>query len=182
MSKSSAGFTLIELLIVVSLLAIAVGVTGDVLINLTRTYNKTQVTTEIEQSANYVSQKLIKELRNSSQVTQLEEGEALALGASADEITFLDRAGNEITYLVENGIVYRDTHGGSGNEALTENDPPKGVNVTCTGGGTACFTLVETQPQVIRISLTMTQAASGGNRIFEGEVTIEDTIVIRDTY
>lgn len=180
MRKNNEGFTLIELLVVVSLLAIAVGLTGDTLITIVRTFNKTTVKNEIEQNANFVSQKLIKELRNATGISAL-GSETLVQNASSNEVTFTDSDDNEITYSVDvdSGIMYRDFASG-GDDALTESNPPYGVTVSC--GSPDCFTLVETNPQVLRISLIMTQAGSAGSKIFEGSVEIEDTIVIRNTY
>lgn len=181
MKKTNKGFTLIELIVVVSLLSIAVGLTGDTLITIIRSFNKTTVKNEIEQSANFVSQKLIKELRNAQAVTQLDPADPTPLqqGDYHNELTFTDADDNQITYSIISGIVYRD--GGSGDEALTENNPPYGVNVTC-GSGNACFTMVESSPQVIRISINMSQSGSPASKLFEGSISIEDTIVIRDTY
>ena len=48
------GFTLVELLIVVSIIIIVVGVTGDIILSLVRSYSKTQITNEIEQNAKNV--------------------------------------------------------------------------------------------------------------------------------
>lgn len=181
MQAKQRGFTLIELLLVVSILAIAVGVTSDVLVNLVRTFSKSQVTNEIEQNANFVSQKLIKELRNATRVTELDPADVTPLqqGDHYNAITFLDQAGNTVSYEISNGIVYRDT--GSGNEALTENNPPSGITAACPNTD-ECFVLLETTPQVVRISIDITQAGTPGSLIFEGEISIEDTIVIRDTY
>ncbi len=175
------GFTLIELIIVVSILAIAVGVTSDVLINLVRSYNKSQVSHEVEQNANFVGQKLVKELRNATVITDLDLGDLTPLqqGDHYNEVTFLDSAGNEIIYSVLGGIIFRNS--GSGDEELTENNPPYGIDAACPNTDD-CFTLLSANPQVLRISIIMTQAGTPGNRSFEGEINIEDTIVIRNTY
>jgi prepilin-type N-terminal cleavage/methylation domain-containing protein len=181
MKKKSSGFTLIELLLVISLMSIAVGVTSDILVSLVRTYNKSQVINEIEQNANFVSQKLTKELRNAAQVTYLNPSGTTppATGDAYNEITFVDRQGNTINYKVNNGIIYRNV--GSGDEALTTNVAPSGVNATCISG-VSCFVMVESNPQVVRISISLSQAGTPGNAIFEDDITIEDTVVIRDTY
>ena len=83
-ARVTKGFTLIELLLVVGLLALTVGITSDILLSIVRTYNKTQVTNEIEQQANFVSLKLEKEIRNAQTVTLegggVGDGDAVAKG------------------------------------------------------------------------------------------------------
>lgn len=179
--KTNSGFTLIELLLVIALMSIAVGVTSDILVSLIRSYNKSTVINEIEQNANFVSQKLSKELRNASEVVYLNPSGSSppATGDSYNEITFMDRQGNTINYKVNGGVITRNT--GSGDEALTVSTSPSGVNATCISGD-SCFTMVESNPQVIKISISLSQAGSPGNAVFEDDITIEDTIVIRDTY
>lgn len=182
-STRNSGFTLIELLLVVALMSIAVGVTGDILVSLIRSYNKTQVLNEIEQNANFVFQKLSKELRNATQIVRLDPIGASPpnAGDSFNEIEFLDKNGNSIIYKVTaGGVITRDI--GGGDQALTINSPPNGVTASCIGGGTDCFTLISSTPQVVEISVVIEQAGSPLQRVFQGEITIEDTIVIRDTY
>jgi len=174
------GFTLVELLLVVALTSLAVGVTGDILITLIKGYNKSTVINEIEQNANFVSQKLNKELRNATQITQLDPtGASPPLqGETGNEITFTDRNGITINYKVLNGVMTRNYDGG-GDAALTLNSPPNGVTVSCT---VACFKLLEDSPQVVQISIIIEQAGSPTTVVFKGDITIEDTVVIRDTY
>ncbi len=176
----NGGFTLVELLLVVALTSLAVGVTGDILVTLIRGYNKSTVINEIEQNANFVSQKLNKELRNATQVIQLDPAGASPplQGETGNEITFNDRNGITINYKVANGAMTRNYDGG-GDSALTLNSPPNGVTVSCT---TACFTLLEDSPQVVGISIKIEQAGSPTTVVFKGEINIEDTVVIRDTY
>ena len=187
LTRKQNGFTLVELLLVVALMSLAVGVTGDILISLIRSYSKTQVLNEIEQNANFVSQKLTKELRNATRIVRLDPAESSppVVGEPPfNEIEFTDNSGsNNIIYKVRaDGVMTRDSGDGNGDQFLTVNNPPTGVTVSCIGGGNACFTLIEDAPQVIQISLMIEQAGNPSSRIFQGEITIEDTIVIRDTY
>jgi len=176
--KKNYGFTLVELLLVVALTSLAVGVTGDILVSLIRGFNKSNVITEIEQNANFVSQKLNKELRNAAQVTDLGGIAPPLQGTTGDTISLVDRDGFDITYSIANGILFRDYDGG-GNDPLTANDPPRGVTVTCP---TSCFTLLEDQPQVVQISIQIEQAGTPSTVVFKGEINLEDTVVIRNTY
>ncbi len=178
------GFTLIELLLVIALMSIAVGVTGDILVSLIRSYNKSNVLNEIEQNANFVSQKLGKELRNATQVVSLDPVGASPpnLGDAFNEIEMLDRNGTAITYKVTVGGVITRKVGAGADENLTINSPPNGVKASCIGGATNCFTLIGTSPQVVKISIRIEQSGSPTSKVFQGNIDIEDTIVIRDTY
>lgn len=181
--RDQTGFTLVELLLVVALMSLAVGVTGDILVSLIRSYNKSQVLNEIEQNANFVAQKLSKELRNATQIVRLDpSGDSPPnVGDSYNEIEFLDTSGNTIIYKVTaGGVITRNV--GSGDQALTVNNPPSGVTASCIGAATDCFTLIGSAPQVIEISIKIEQSGSPASKVFQGEIDIEDTIVIRDTY
>ena len=92
------GFTLIELLLVVGLLALSVGITSDILISLVRSYSKSQVINEIEQNANFVSQKLEKELRNAANIDAIDTDTTLNDLPGGSSITFTDRKGDQIVY------------------------------------------------------------------------------------
>ncbi len=187
LKRKQNGFTLVELLLVVALTALTVGVTGDILVSLIRSFSKSQVLNEIEQNANFVSQKLTKELRNATQVRRLDPAGASPplVGDSFNEIEFTDNSGsNNIIYKVgADGVMTRDSGDGNLDQPLTVNTPPTGVTVSCIAPN-ACFTLIEDAPQVIQISLSIEQADAGSptSKIFKGEITIEDTIVVRDTY
>lgn len=178
--KQNKGFTLIELLLVVALTSLAVGVTGDILVSLIRGYNKTNVINEIEQNANFISQKINKELRNAAQITQLDPAGASPplQGETGNEVTLVDRNGIIINYKIQNDVMTRNYDGG-GDDALTINSPPNGVKVSCPS---PCFTLLEDNPQVLKISIMIEQAGSPATVVFQGDIMIEDTIVIRDTY
>ena len=177
------GFTLIELLLVIALMSIAVGVTGDILVSLIRSYNKSNVLNEIEQNANFVSQKLGKELRNATQIVRLNPAGAMPpnIGDKFNEIEFMDRDGTSIVYKVTAGGNITRSVGAGADENLTINSPPNGVKASCPGG-TNCFTLIGLSPQVIKISIIIEQSGSPTSKVFQGSIDIEDTIVVRDTY
>lgn len=180
------GFTLVELLLVVALTALAVGVTGDILVSLIRGYNKTNVINEIEQNANFISQKMNKEVRNAVQITQLDPtGDSPpAINETGSQVTFTDRNGISIKYMVDGttDTIYRnyDVGGGGSDEPLNSNVPPNGVKVTCPSN--VCFKILGISPQVLQISIKIEQSGNPSTVVFKGDIMIEDTIVIRDTY
>ena len=172
-NKNSYGFTLVELLLVITLIAISVGVTSDVLMSLIKSYNKTTVINDIEQQANFVGLKLEKELRNASNVSV----------PNSNQLSF-DYLGTAVYYNVSGGNLFRSTSGYStaAADALIAtpsiNGTVGGVNLACD---TACFTLTGSSPQVVGLSLIFSQASAGGVS-FSGVINVKNTIVIRNTY
>lgn len=170
------GFTLIELLLVVSLMAISIGVSGDLLISLVRGFNKSKVINEVEQNANFISQKMNKELRNAKGLVGIAQGEA------TNTITLRDSMDNQIIYSCQNGVLNR-TEGSPGvTLALTSNTGVYGVSVSGTIDGNNCFKLLVENPAVLQIGIQLSQSGSGSGRVFEGIIKIEDVITIRDSY
>ena len=182
-SNAQKGFTLVELILVIGLLAISVGVTNDVLISLIRVNSKTQIINEIEQQANFVSLKIEKELRNARNAAVSEEGTRLS---------FETRDGNEIEYKVYNadtGGIIKRIEGGEefdltwdGKEG--EGTGVGGVLVTCalSGSDPICFTVTGTSPQIVSISMTFSQSQTTLVASFSGNIDINNSIVIRNTY
>lgn len=170
--NNQKGFTLIELLLVVSLLAISVGVTNDILISLIRTNNKTQVMNEIEQQSNFLSLKVEKELRNSRTVNLPEAG----VSSGNTILNFTTRDGTIIEYKVIDGVIKR-------NEIdVTSSASPGGVYAECSGSNGNCFSVSGPSPQVVNINIDFRQAQPGAGNSFTGKVGIKSTIVIRNTY
>lgn len=167
------GFTLIELVLVIALLIISVGVSTDIIISLIRSYNKTQVTNEIEQSANFVMLKIDRDLRNAVSVTVPSN-----VGVGSDVLTFSDRNGDTISYQLSGDTIERSVNGG-GSTALTDNSPTGGgVVASCTSG---CFTLWNVNPQVIQVNIDFAHVGAGGS-FFTGNVNMDSTVVIRGSY
>lgn len=171
------GFTLVELLLVVALLAISIGVTSDILVSLIRSYNKTQVTNEVEQQANFVTLKLEKELRSARTIT------TPPVGTPGNTLTFQRVDGTTTTYsLNASGIILRN------GANLTSNAGVGGVSVTCanntcnTSSTGSCFTVTGTSPQILTVSMTFRQALATATASYTGCVKYNDTFVIRNTY
>lgn len=176
-----SGFTLIELLLVITLVSISIGVTGDILISLVRSYSKTTVINELEQQANFLGLKLEKELRNAANVSITNGGTRISFEDSSANVT--------ICYNVANNNLYRTTTSGSCTWSTNNADAlvatPEvgqtvgGIHMVCN---TTCFTLLSSSPQVVDISLLFRQAQTAGSTSFEGEIQIRNTVVIRNSY
>lgn len=169
-ASNSKGFTLIELLLVIALLAISMGVTSDIFLTLIRGYNKSQIANEIEQQASFVALKLEKEVRDARNIAVLDSGITL-------QITKRDFS--TLYYKVSSNVVRRDETSPP-TTALTDNSAQGGVNVTCPGS--VCFALLSSSPQTIRITMTFRSSGGASQTYFQGQVNIDNVIVIRDTY
>src|SRR5687768_13601913 len=99
------GFTLLELLLTVGILTIAAGVTTDVMLSITRSYNKTQITNEIEQNANFFLLKIEKELRNATSIVAVTD----------TSLTFMDRNSQTVVYTLNttSNTLFRSVNGGT---------------------------------------------------------------------
>lgn len=176
--KTNKGFTLVELLLVVALIGVSVGVTTDILLSVTRNYNKTQVLNEIEQQANFVSLKLNKELRNATNITNPIVGDS-----SVSSLSFVTRSGTEVNYYIDSGILYRQTIlGGSTSPAypITASAGNEGVSIVCPND--RCFNLIAEDPDILGISLLFQKANVSLLSNLNSNIKVEDTIVLRGTY
>jgi prepilin-type N-terminal cleavage/methylation domain-containing protein len=164
----SAGFTLIELLLSISLLAISIGISSDIIVTLVRTYTKAQVYNDTEQVVNFVFLKLQNDLKSSTSAA-IPSGNTLVLSRrDGQTITYTVVAGTP-PQLTRNSIPLMDTSSPVGN-----------VEISCTGGFGACFTLLSNDPVTIQVNMNFSQA--GGVGIFGSEVSLEDTFVVRGSY
>lgn len=182
-TRNAKAFTLVELLLVVALVAISVGVTGDILISLVRSYTKSQVLNEVEQQANFLSLKLEKQLRNASLIV-LPEGTALGASVNSSDLNFVTNEGTTIRYYLESGIIkYRATSAGGVVSAAVNltSSAAGGVSVTCPS---SCFAVTNSTPQIVSYDFTFSQAQGGSSvpMAARGSITIKNTLVIRNTY
>ncbi len=160
-------FTLIELMVVIAILTITAGLTTSVIVSITRSYSKTQITNELEQAAGFASQKLTKELRNAVAITNI----------SSTSISFSDHTNDVITYRVNaNQLQRRSQLAGTAFRALTDTNT---TSVSCPSG---CFSELNSNPKVISIKMKFTSAGTEGGTAFTGSVDINDTVVVRGTY
>lgn len=171
MSKSNQkGFTLIELIIVVGLIALTIGVTGDIILTLVRSYTRTQIETEVEQNANFIFQKIEKELRGAERI------DSVTLGGTQLDFTYKDTSDIDVpvTYLVTNGEVRRTEAGNT--DILSVNSGVDQITVSC-GTGT-CFTLIQNDPDIIQMHFEFAPT----NTTISHPLIIENTVIVRKTY
>ena len=175
-NSTQEGFTLIELMLVVTLLAVSIGVTNDILMSLVRGNNKTQVMNEIEQQSNFVSSKIERELRGARSVSTPESGQ------SGENLVFESKDGVIIEYNLDSasGILRRRVGTSGPFTPITSNNNPGGVVVAGPTG--APFSVSGYNPQIVNINLMFSQAQPGVSSSYTGETTIQSTIVVRNTY
>src|SRR3990167_9694281 len=92
-AKNNQGVTLIELLVTISLIGILVGVSGDLLFTIFRSFNKSSTIVNIQEEGNAVLNKIKTDAINASSVTVT--GNQMTLVTEAKQIIY------EITNIVD---------------------------------------------------------------------------------
>ena len=166
-TRVKSAFTLIELVVVIGVLGILSAVAADMFINITRSYNKANVIAEIEQNGNLAISTMSNEIRSALSVSPT-SGTASSIdivdqdGATVT-FSFISPAGNDNGYVARNGLPIID------NERVT------GVNVTH-----GMFTIVEADPSVVGITMTITQPKGVPGRIdYQAETTLKTSVSLR---
>ncbi|MBI4091266.1 prepilin-type N-terminal cleavage/methylation domain-containing protein [candidate division WWE3 bacterium] len=165
--KKQLGFTLVELLVVVSVVLISVGVAGDLIISIIRSYNKTRVLNEIEQNGNYALAKVVFDLRNAKAITGLGDCPSLSTG-----FTLTDQSSKSIVYSIDqvNGTgglsctstctwALRRNYDSVGAEAITNYDLTEGVSLDMPESG-FCLASNSPNPLAVDIRLVFKQGPS----------------------
>ena len=171
------GFTLVELLIVVGLVLIIGTVGTSIITSVLRSYNKAQITNEIEQNGNYVLSLMENQIRNARSVSA-SDCDASSGHCSTLEVT--PQEGLVFTFsLADDGSVGEVRKGA---EVLTNDDPTNGVDVD-TNRGESYFLVEGSAPQKVTIVLRLTQPPATPDRIdYQAAATLRTTVVVRGGY
>ncbi len=168
---SKSGFTLIEIVVVLGLTAISVGLTADILVSISRSYNRTQIFNELEHQSSFLSSKLNKELRDASSVIFPN-----TLGSSSNEITFINKTdGKNIKYYLLDNVIFRQI-GSSNAIPVTSKTGVEGVFVNCNPN---CFSVSSINPFVINYNFSFSKSSELN---VASTIKINDTVVLRSTY
>jgi prepilin-type N-terminal cleavage/methylation domain-containing protein len=189
------GFTLLELLIAISLLAITAGVTGDIILSLVRSYNKTKITNEIEQGGNAALSKLEKELRVGTVLISPTPGNCSATLSfdrtkTNDPTNSADDVDIQVDYEVilsganEGSLQRTETppSGAASTSFVIDSTIPGGVRLDISSGSTTFCALNQSDPYVVQTTVNLLQVATTGGISFQGSVPLEQVIVLRGTY
>lgn len=177
---NSLGFTLVELLVVIGLIAVTAGVSSDIVLNIVRSYSKTKVTNEIDQIANFVFLKIEKELKTALSIT------SPSSGSPSETLSFTKTINNsirEVVYekTVEGGI-RRKVNSTPGADDGTFEDLFEVSPTSPVISNSDVFTLVNASPAAVRVKFLFIQNSANGSPIFSGNISLEQTIVLRGTY
>lgn len=148
-----AGFTLVEILVVVSILLVSIGIAGDLIISVIRSYNKARILNEIEQNANFVLSKISYDLKNARSLDSV----------SASLLRITDQTGTQIEYTIESSSITGNVpavtrkYGNGVREVMTNNDPTEGVAVSISASG---FSQVSNTPPAVKSVLSISQGSS----------------------
>lgn len=166
-ARVKRSFTLIELVVVVGVLSILSAVAADMFINITRSYNKANIIAEIEQNGNLAISTMSNEIRSALSVSPT-SGTASSIDivdqdGAAVTFSFISPTSNDNGYIARNGLPIID------NERVT------GVNVTH-----GMFTIVDADPPVVGITMTITQPKGVPGRIdYQAETTLKTSVSLR---
>ncbi len=154
------GFTLVEILVVVSIILISVGVAGDLIVSVTRSYNKTRILNEIEQNGNYVIAKITNDLKNATSVT-ISSGALQIVNASGQTISYRIQSntcsGTNVSYVSRRVVTTSPASDVTGK--MTSDGCRDGINVT-SSSPFAINTILGTGVQYVSVTLSFSQVGS----------------------
>lgn len=185
MKFNRLGFTLVELLVVVSVILISVGVAGELIISVVRSYNKTKVLNEIEQNGNYLLAKIAYDLKSAKSVGNFD--------VNGKTFTITDSDGKEILYTIELvdssgstgctsnciGTVTRKYDTSLTRDPMTNYDFVEGVDIDYAS---SLFTESSTAPETIRMQFTIKQGPDSLNSLsksLQATATFDTFVVMR---
>jgi len=178
---NKAGYTLIELLIVIGLIGITIGVTGDIVLSLIRSYAKTQATNELERSTNFVVSKIEKEFKNATSIASVSGNELEFTTKLMDSATPLT-VKYEVANCTASGQTVRCLKRSVNGASPVEVTDPETIKLTCVG---QCFKDANpsSTPKAVTINMKFEKNNGGStSTAFSGEVIIKTTVVAKGTY
>ena len=165
MFKIKRAFTLIELLVVVGILGIVGAITADVFINVSRSYNKANISAKVERNGNTALSQMRGEIRSARLVDSPNPQTLTIISSEGVQVTFsfVAESGSENGYVVRNKI------------PLTDNAYASGVNVT-----NLSFIVSDTDPKIVSITMSLTQPLGASGRIdFQAGTTLKTSVSLR---
>ncbi len=175
------GFTLIELLVSVSVTAIIVAVGGDIFLSVIRSYNKSNITNEVEQNGSYALTLMEREIRNASRIV------SPVSSGTQSFITLEDPLNNRTEYFFAAGSGAGDTclNGSvqkrladATEQVLTNTSRIEGINVTALSFS---VTRNDPAPPSVTINLAINQGCGASSRIdYQSSINLTTTVSLRN--
>lgn len=148
--SSQAGFTLIEMLVVVAIVGVVATISTQIVLSLIRSNNKTNVQNEVKQNGSYTIDLIERDVRAAT----------AAISTDSTNLTLTSQDGSTVAYTCgvkssgNNGFIRRNSN------PLLNTDLNSGVAV-----GSCSFVIApSTNPQLITVDFTLTQAANSATR------------------
>lgn len=161
------GYTLIELLVSIGIISIVAAIGVDIFLNITRSYNKANIITQIEQNGNLALSQMSYEIRNARSVSPTSGTTSTLSLVNQDGqdvvFSFVPQTGSANGYVARNSI------------PLTDNSYSNGVNVIQLS-----FTVTGVNPLVVSITLALAQPLGAPGRVdYQAQTTLTTTVSLR---
>lgn len=168
-ASARSAYTLVEMVVVIGVLVLISAVATDMFFNITRAYNKANAIAEIEQSGSTALNSMVNEIRQARSVTKTSTTTIEITRADDTPVTFGFRPAT--TSPDTNGCLYR----GTTTQCLTDDTLTTGVNVL-----DVTFTVVDSDPQMVKIEMTISQPLGVPTRQdFRAQTTLKTSVVLR---
>lgn len=169
MARAKRGFTLLELLVVIGVISIVGVITADIFSNVTRSYNKAEITVRVQRTGNVVLSQMVGEIRNARTVT------SPAPGSSGSSLTIEDSDGSPVVFAftapggATNGYISRN------GSAISDANYASGVNVTSLS-----FSVLVSDPLVVSITVALQQPLGAPGRVdFNAAASLQTSVSLR---
>lgn len=173
-SRFEKGFTLVEILVVVSLILISIGIAGDLIVSVTRSYSKTRAYNEIEQNGNYVIAKLTYDLKNATTVSQTATNN-VTVNTTYGSFTYTIQSLTSCSGYSVNTITRRVLPSGTATK-MTNDACTEGVHINSTN----VFTITTTPVTSVTIALPLRQSGNyTSGSPYTASQTYNTTVTIR---
>jgi prepilin-type N-terminal cleavage/methylation domain-containing protein len=161
------GFTLIELLVATAVMGLLAMVSANIISSVLKSQNKTTIINEIRQNGDSAIARFERDAKQARGITPVGLGPFTSVTLDIDGV-------NVVWACQAGGAISRD------GQAVTNNDPIKGVQWTTCGFSEVTDNAGQTIPQVVTLRFTMTQAANAPGRTeFEASEDFQVTVGTR---
>lgn len=175
---SSRGFTLIEMLVVIAIIAIIGTMSTQIILSIIKSNNKTNIQNEVRQNGSYVIDSLERDIRSAISITN--PVPLVSPGANGTTLTLVNSDGTNTTYTCGNKAAGSNGFFRRNGNDLLNGDLSSGVAVDNTAGKQCNFNVVNSNPLLVTVTFTLTQAINSPNRSdLSVSQSFETTVTLR---